>query len=123
MIIPLSFVLFFGGGMYQTNWKVTVFMILAVVSIITGVSGIVGFGFAFSRKRWKLTIFGSSCVICLSIIITVLDRMVLSAGLGNDLDILFSLIPALLAIPALVLLILSRHEFVSFTNSGELSQS
>ena len=63
MIIPLSFGLFFGGGMYQTNWKVTVFMILAVISIIIGISGIVSYGFAFGRKRWRLTIFGSSCVI------------------------------------------------------------
>ena len=111
MIIPLALVLFFGGGMYQTDWKVTVFTILAVASLITGIFGVVTYGFAFGRKRWKLTITGSSCVLFLSVFITALDGMVLSAGLGNGLNILFNLIPALLSIPSLVLIILSKNEF------------
>jgi hypothetical protein len=117
MIIPLTFVLFFGGGMYQTDWKVTVFTVLAVVSLIMGIFGIVSYGFAFGRKRWKLTLTGSSSVLFLSVFITVLDGMVLSAGLGNGLDILFNFIPALLSIPSLVLIILSKNEFGLDTKS------
>ena len=107
--------------MYQTEWKVTVFTILAVASLITGIFDVVSYGFAFGRKKWKLTLIGSSCVLFLSVFITVLDMMVLSAGLGNGLDILFNFIPALLSILSLVLIVLSKNEFGLDINSDQPS--
>ena len=112
MISFLAPVFFIGGGMYPTQWKVMLFYVLPLALVILGVMAMSSGAFSSMRKLWRFAIAGSVCEISASITVTALNRMVLSAETSDGLSTVLELIPAFLALPALVLLVLSRKEFV-----------
>jgi hypothetical protein len=109
MILLLVPMLLIGGGMYGIEWKRQIFS--SMVMVIIGILGLVSSIFALRRKRWFLTIAGSACIILVTLVFTVLDALILSSG-THSITRVIELIPMFLTIPAVVLLVLSKKEFV-----------
>ena len=110
MILFLTPVLFIGGGMHPIQWKVTTFWIFSFIVAIVGIMAIVSGILALVGGKWRFSIVGSVSVILTSLIVTAIDRLVLEVGTGNSM-LIATLIPTLLAVPAFILLFLSKNEF------------
>ncbi len=113
MIAFLAPVLFIGGGMYPAQWKVRLFSVLSLALVILGLIAVISGIFSCMRKLWRFAIAGSSCATLAGLIITALDKMILSVGLQDGVTLVIELTPTFLTIPASVLLVLSKKEFTS----------
>ena len=112
MLLFLAPALFVGGGMYSDHLRSIGMMITSLAVFITAILGLISGIEALRRKKWWLTLASPLLTILVCLGSTVIDRTVMSAGKPVDVfGMVLVLAPILLAIPALVLLILSRGEF------------
>ena len=113
MFLLLAPMLFVGGGMYGTYWKLAIFWASSLVIAIIGLLGLIGGISALRRKGWRLVFAVCVCAILASLIFTAVDTLILESGTSSAVSMIMCLIPAVLAIAALIFLVLSRKEFMT----------
>jgi hypothetical protein len=114
MVFILETAFIFGGSSPTTpQLKSDVYSVLLLLVLAVGILGFVSSIYIFMRKKWWLAIAGTVCAILAGLIVSTLDYLVLDPGLVDSISLLVTLMPTILAIPALVLIILSKKEFAS----------
>ena len=67
---------------------------------------------AINRKEWKLVLFGTACSLIYAISVTLIDMHNITHYLEtNDYGLLPQIIPAVLGIPAVILLLVSKRSY------------
>ena len=92
--------------------KITVPWVFSFIMAIVGILAVVSGVYAYKRKNWRLVIAGSICTVVVGLIDTVLNRLILKGLVDYAFSLLIALIPMFLIITSLVLLAMSKKEFM-----------
>jgi len=98
-----------GGAMTPKEWKQMIYIPSSFGMGILGTLAVVGGILVMSKKMWWPGITGSICIFLASSIFAIFDWMFIEVG--HILNLVVELPPALIALPALILFILSRKDF------------
>jgi hypothetical protein len=110
MILEPAFI-FVGSSPATPQLKSDVYTDLLLLLLLAGILGFVSSVYTFIRKQWWLAMAGTVFAILAGLIVSILDYLVLDPGLVDIISLLVTLMPTILAIPALVLIIFSKKEF------------